>query len=125
MFGLPLDDNEQEDASKTDYKINLLSRFKIAYENLVLKKEKAVNDYKFKYDLKHKKIVFKEGEQVMVFWPVPKKGFSQKLLPKWDGPYKIVKQLGAVTYRVQKERKTFCVHVQRLQHYDPWLKKTQ
>ncbi len=56
MFGLPLDDNEHD--SKTVCKINLLSRFKVGYENLVLKKQKAVNDYKLKYDLKHKNIVF-------------------------------------------------------------------
>ena len=56
----------------------------------------------------------------MLYWPMPKKGFSQKLLPKWSGPYRIVRRLGDVTYRIGiNDSKTLVVHVQRLKKVEP------
>jgi hypothetical protein len=83
-----------------------------------------MNSYKFHYDRAHRKVSFEENELVMVFWPTPKKGFSQKLLPKWEGPYKIVKRLGEVSYRIEKGNRQFVVHVQRLRKYQPWISST-
>ena len=59
----------------------------------------------------------------MVYLPVPKKGFSQKLLPKWDGPYEVIDQLSSVSYRVKKDNKVLVLHVQRLMTYTPWEQK--
>ena len=56
----------------------------------------------------------------MVFWPVPKKGLSQKLLPKWDGPFEIIQRLGPVTYRIKKGNRTFCTHILRMKIYKPY-----
>ena len=106
--------------TKTDYKIDLLAKLKNAYESIIFKRELAVNDLKERYDSKHKNIQFNEGDQVMLFLPIRRKGFSEKLLPKFDGPYSVVKKIGVVTYRIQKGNKTMCVHVQRLRHYHPW-----
>ena len=74
-------------------------------------------------DLKYHQIEFQVNEEVMLFWPVRKVGFTQKLLPRWDGPYRIVKRLSPVTYRIEKGNKNLVVHVQRLRHYEPWLKR--
>ena len=74
-----------------------------------------------KYDQVHKNIEFSLNDLVMVYWPIPKRGLTQKLLPKWDGPFKIIAKLGPVTYRVEKGNKVFAVHVQRLRKYEPWL----
>ena len=56
----------------------------------------------------------------MVFWPIPKKGYALKLLPRWNGPYQIVSQVETYTYRFSKNHKVFCVHVQRLAKYESW-----
>ena len=120
MLGLPLDSKSDSTEEKFEYKANLIKQLRSSYETLINKRETAVYDYKYKYDRCHKNVEFKEGEKVMVFWPIPKKGFSQKLLPKWEGPFSVVKRTGAVTYRVQKDNKILLVHVQRLRHYEPW-----
>ena len=67
--------------------------------------------------LTKKNVNFKVGDEVMVYFPVTKVGLSTKLLPLWQGPYVIKKQLGDVTYRVEKEEKLISVHVQRLLPY--------
>ena len=46
-----------------------------------------------------------------------------KLLPRWEGPFKILAKLGDVTYRVAKDEKTYVFHVQRLKKYQPWINK--
>ena len=119
-FGYKNKDNKDYGDARMNYKINLIERLKRSYEEIVLKREKAVNDYKFKYDSVHKNTEFKEGDLVMLYWPIPKKGFSQKLLPKWTGPFTVVKRIGAVTFRVRQGKKLLCVHVQRLRLYRPF-----
>jgi hypothetical protein len=38
--------------------------------------------YKSVYDSRHKQVEFTVGDLVMVYWPIPKAGLSQKLLPR-------------------------------------------
>ena len=127
MFQLP--DNQpnisecENDKTKMNYKIELLSRLKFAYDALIARKDRSMHDYKNVYGGRHRKIEFQVSEEVMLFWPVRKVGFTQKLLPRWDGPYRIVKRLSPVTYRIEKGNKNLVVHVQRLRHYEPWLKR--
>ena len=65
----------------------------------------------------------------MVYWPIPKRGYTQKLLPKWKGPYRVMAKLGSVTYRVMLNtgrngvENTLVVHVQRMKLYQPWVSK--
>jgi hypothetical protein len=49
-------------------------------------------------------------------------GKSAKLLPYWDGPYKVVRQLTELNYRVETAngKKSFIAHVQRMRRYQPW-----
>ena len=83
-----------------------------------------MNNYKFRYDCNHKKVKYKINDVVMVYWPIPKRGYTQKLLPKWKGPYQIIDQIGPYTYRVKLDSRskqhTLVVHVQRLKLYEPW-----
>ena len=46
--------------------------------------------------------VFHEGQLVLFYNPMRKKGLFPKLQTSWDGPYKIVKRLNDVVYRIQK-----------------------
>ena len=65
----------------------------------------------------------------MIFFPVAKKSLSQKLLPKYDGPFRVIKQLDQVTFRVQstkpgEEKRIFVTHVQRLLKYKAFEPKS-
>ena len=112
--------NSPEERSVMDYKLELVKTLRKAYDDISVRRERYVNDYKLSYDSKQKKVQFNKGDLVMLYWPVPKKGYSLKLLPSWDGPYEIEAQLGPVTYRIRKGTKTQCVHVQRLKLFEPW-----
>ena len=45
----------------------------------------------------------------MVYWPIPKRGLTQKLFPSWDGPFKIIDKLCSVTYKVVTGNKVYSV----------------
>ena len=57
-----------------------------------------------------------ENDPVWLYNPRRKKGQSPKLQSPWEGPYRVVKKLSAVTYRIQKNKQSPCkvVHFNRL-----------
>lgn len=57
---------------------------------------------------------------LMFYRTVPKKGFTFKLLPRWDGPFTIVARINPVTYRITNGKQTYAAHVQQLRKYTPW-----
>lgn len=58
----------------------------------------------------------------MMYRPTPKKGHTMKLLPRWEGPYKILEQVNEVNYRIEMGGvRNIVVHVQKLRKYRPWL----
>ncbi|UYV68182.1 K02A2.6-like, partial [Cordylochernes scorpioides] len=59
---------------------------------------------------------FKEGEMVWLHNPQRKKGLSPELQYQWEGPYKIIKCLNDVIFRIQKTpmSKPKVVHCNRL-----------
>jgi hypothetical protein len=107
----------------------VIYQFRNAYEQAAIKRDKEINYYKFRYDTFHKNVEFNINDLVMVYWPIPKRGYTQKLLPKWKGPYRVMSRLGSVTYRVllntSKDgvENTLVVHVQRMKLYHPWVSK--
>lgn len=54
----------------------------------------------------------------MLFCPIHKKGLSLKLMPRWDGPFRIIEQINRVTYKIQKNNKITTAHVQRLKIFN-------
>ena len=73
----------------------------------------------------HKETQFKEGDLVMILYETPKKGLTLKFLPRWHGPFKILKKIDDVTFRVESEDQTkiIAVHVQRIRLYRTWIEK--
>ncbi|UYV64161.1 CPNE9 [Cordylochernes scorpioides] len=69
-----------------------------AGENLHFSSEKM----KDRYNIKTSDKTFKEGEMVWLHNPQRKKGLSPKLQYQWEGPYKIIKCLNDVIFRIQK-----------------------
>ena len=69
------------------------------------------------YDRKRHGDPYKVGDLVWLHSPVVPCGSSRKLHHPWTGPYKIVKQLSDVTYRIQScrgRRHRFVVHFNHL-----------
>ena len=63
---------------------------------------------------------FIEGDKVWVYYGLPEIGKTFKLLPRFDGPYEVIKRLDNVIYRVKKGDKIVVAHVQRLLKYYEW-----
>jgi hypothetical protein len=75
---------------------------------LIKKKTEDQEKYKLYYDASHRQVSFSIGDEVLVLFDAPVKGF---LVPRWEGPYKIVAQLNPVTYRVENEQQIFAAYV--------------
>ena len=78
---------------------------KTAYERIAIQRFSEMKKYKKRYDMNQKHIRFNEGDFVIFYWPLTKNGLSKKLLPTLKGPYKIVKRLRKLTYRIEKDDK--------------------
>jgi len=111
---------QKEFQDKDSYKIHLLKTLKAAYEKLKTVKQLEQARYKSQFDKTHKNIEFKEGELAWVYFGLPIAGKTYKLLPRFEGPFKVLKKLDAVTYRLQKDDKVIVAHVQRLLKYHVW-----
>ena len=121
---IPSEYTNDPHAEKYDYKLAMTNKLRNAHEDIFTKRHKSVIETKGKYDKVHKDVQFEIGDLVFVFWPIPIAGVSRKLLPKWDGPFKIITKLGLVTYRVERlEGYTFAAHVKRLRKYVPYQRK--
>ncbi|UYV74279.1 K02A2.6-like [Cordylochernes scorpioides] len=76
----------------------------------------ASHRMKTHYDLKANHEGFKESDMVWMFNPKRKRGLSPKLTPMWEGPYKVVKRINDLVYRIQRSSKAKprVVHLSRL-----------
>ncbi|XP_045027130.1 uncharacterized protein LOC123470648 [Daphnia magna] len=56
---------------------------------------------------------FKVGDEVLVYKPFRKIGWSEKLLHRWRGPYVVVRETSSLNYEVKlpRARKSEIVHV--------------
>lgn len=81
---------------------------------------------KDRYDSRHRKVHFPPGSLVLLWTPSRQVGLSEKLLPRYNGPYKVL-QLSYVNYEVTpldtasstSSHQTNVVHVSRLKPYCP------
>lgn len=78
------------------------------------------------YDKKHRNAMFSAGDLVWVWKPERKVGLSEKLLRRYFGPYRILRQISPVNYVVKllspshsQRAKEETVHVVRLKPYHP------
>ncbi|UYV70456.1 K02A2.6-like [Cordylochernes scorpioides] len=79
---------------------------------------------KHRYDAHHRNIIYQPGDLVWIFIPVRKVGYSEKLMRRYFGPYKVTRKISDVTYEVetfgnqQGRRKTKdLVHICRMKPY--------
>lgn len=79
------------------------------------------------YDSRHVDVRFSPGSLVLLWCPVRRVGLSEKLLSRYMGPYRIVRQVTDVTYEIVPVSETSppantpsdVVHVSRLKQYRP------
>lgn len=76
---------------------------------------------KTRYDRKRRSINFAEGNLVLVYRPIRKKGRSTKFLHRYFGPYKIIRRVSDLNYIVEplcgRRKKQDCVHVSHLKPF--------
>ena len=116
MYGTP----GPEPAPTTDYakclKQSLEKSYQLARERMGLNLQRQ----KDLYDTRIHGHPFVKGDLVWLHTPAVPKGHSKKLHRPWKGPYRILKCLSNITYRIQDIRfpkRKSCVHFNRLKPY--------
>ena len=115
MFGSPGDTVESEGEYAAQLrarlnKIHLMARNRI----------RATSDrMKTRYDRRANMKEFQENDLVWFYNPQRRIGKSPKLQQDWEGPYRIIKKINDVIYRIQKGPRTKMkvIHVDRLAKY--------
>ncbi|UYV67829.1 K02A2.6-like [Cordylochernes scorpioides] len=79
----------------------------------------ASHRMKTRYDQRVNHDGFRQNDLVWLFHPKRKKELSPKLMPVWEGPYKIIKRINDLVYRIQRSSKSKAkvVHLGRLACY--------
>lgn len=65
------------------------------------------------------KFDIKPGDWVLVKNNTPRVGLSRKLLPKFKGPFRVLRQLNRVSFEIQFPRKKDFIHVSNLVRFRP------
>jgi hypothetical protein len=80
------------------------------------------------YNSFHKEIKFNPDDLIILWTPISsyeieQTGKTRKLLCRWRGPYKVIRQTSAVNYLIENffDKNQQIVHVQRMRIYKPWL----
>lgn len=138
MYGrdanMPIDNwidnnNQVTKTSVEDYRADIILRLVDAHKRVQENLQWAQTRQKKAYDEKHKAVEYKLGALVWLYSPPRRKGVPSKLIHPWQGPFRIGKRLGPVTYglvnthnQAHKEN----VHVSRLKPFvDPFKRPIQ
>jgi transposase InsO family protein len=115
MFGTP----EAEKLEVHDYADELQKRL-LEIHDMVRERIQISSDrMKSRYDIRANSAGFQENDMVWLYNPTRKKGLSPKLSQSWDGPYKVIKRINDLVYRIQRRPncKMKVVHLDRLKKY--------
>ena len=118
MFGTPSPAEESPDT----YARNLKKSLESAYERVRQTTDSAHKQQKQLYDKRVHGKPFEAGDLVWLHSPAVSKGKSRKLHHPWQGPFRVIKKLSDVTYRIQgarRKRRRIVVHFDRLKPYHP------
>ena len=99
---------------------NIIKNIKLAQDIAKKNNKEAQKIMKIAYDKNISNITFKVGEKVLLRDKMKYIGKSPKFLPKYKGPYILIKQLSPVTFQVGTTNKRMFdkVHVTRLKKYN-------
>ena len=117
MFGPP---PGEESTSSSQYAFLLRQRLESAYHRVRTQLALQQRRQKTLYDRKVAGHSYSVGDHVWLHCPAVTRGNSRKLHRPWQGPYKIVKVITDVLYRIQlvkQPRRRIVVHYNRLKPY--------
>ena len=100
-----VDSNEEDkhDVSHTEYAQQLKTRLTKAFKTAKDVLHTAHKTQKHFYDRWARADVFKEGDMVLWLDRKTRRGRCMKLNKPWTGPWRIIKRLGEVVYRIKYE----------------------
>lgn len=112
LFGKPKDKNipVADYVKKLEERLEDIHQFTRQHINLVSDRMKA------RYDIRASEGGFQENDKVWLYNPQRKRGLCPKFQSSWEGPYRIIKRINDVVYRIQKvpRGKFKVVHANRL-----------
>lgn len=110
----------QQDEEIHDYVGGLRAKLREIHDTVRTQIFKSSNRMKSRYDLKVNSAGFSENDFVWLYNPKRVKGKSPKLQSDWEGPFKVIKKLNDVVYRIQKNAKAKMkvVHIDRMAIYN-------
>jgi transposase InsO family protein len=105
------------DVDVEHYGLALTQAIKDAYTSARVHQDTADTVRKRHYDARHHPVHFPDGSLVFLYCPGTKPGVSSKLRSRYDGPYRVLRQLSDVLYEIRhlSTGKVVNSHVQRLQ----------
>ena len=111
-FGVNTENLRQVSRNKKgDYRKELVDVLTNAYQKLIDHKAVVQDKYKRCYDKHHKNVEYQVGDHVLVLFDSPAKGC---LMPRWEGPFKVIAKVDPVIYRLENEYKITTSHVHRM-----------
>ena len=116
MYGSP----ERAEMPQSQYAAGLKTSLEEAYEQVRENTSRALKRQKDFYNKKVHGHHYQVGDYVWVLFPQPPRGKSRKLYRPWSGPFRVVKKLSDVNYRVQEcnnRRRRMVIHFNRLKPY--------
>lgn len=119
---LPVDVNSDNDHDISDFtqraeEARQLARYRI-------QQQQQLDAHR--YNLRRRDVRYAPGDKVWVWTPIRVRGLSEKLLRRYFGPYRVLRQLGPLTYEVvpegqvtssRRRHRTETVHVVRMKPY--------
>lgn len=116
LFGV----NTHEQREMDEYVRDLRKRMDYIHELTRERTKATIERVKEKYNRKINSAGFREGDQVWLYNPQRTKGRSPKLQCSWEGPYRIIKRINDLVYRIQRNPRTKfkVVHLDRLAKYN-------
>jgi hypothetical protein len=115
LFGVPPD----KERPRTNYAAELVDHLHDIHQYARQHLKLASDRMKTRYDKLANSAGYQEGNMVWLYRPIRTKGKSPKLQSSWEGPYKVVKRINDVVYRIQRNPRSrmMVVHLDRLATY--------
>jgi hypothetical protein len=115
LFGTPPD----KERPTIEHAANLVDHLRDIHNYARQHLRLASNRMKTRYDKLANCTGYQEGDKVWLYRPTRNKGRSPKLQSSWEGPYKIIKRINDMVYRIQKNPRSMMmvVHLDRLAPY--------
>jgi len=105
------------------YKHRLVQRLQKAYEELSSQRKRANEKNKRLYDHGQRDLALEDGSLVLVYYGLQKTGLTTKLIPKFRGPYRVIRRLGVTNYQLRHTvtgQELPNIHVKRLRAFSPF-----